>query len=469
MKQKVTYNRIREHLQTVYKRKISYGTIVQLCVPRNRRRLSAKRYQGVARVTCRRARKGFAIKYNPDSHWSNALYRGLTKIQFTDGRHILNVNRDDAAGFCLDTMSTHRLHKTPMVQDQQALTTYTDFVNRYPSLLQTTSYNFSGTQTTAEVCVGVVKASGVYPKNPAQHAADISFLENHPEIKPVFIDPKTNERKAVDCIRVDGASDEGPVHEEVQFFWTVHHITAPTVATIVSARNSGASYLNRVELQNGCLALGHANLYIPSTLGGSCLDPTSGNVDPERLKHNMQLATDVYISRVDGCPCGQGNIRLFEGAQSQNLQELRGKVMQYLKGSKCQREILKHKEPQAFSYIESVWRIRNNHMTKNLPPQYIFQLLCCNKPTCEHPLCKAGCQETPLWFAGGPNVSYLPLPIPDPSRAWGSPNCEECKGNCSVHFLKPEIAMLSSLPPMATPPSTTIRDIFQKMKNAPTE
>ena len=116
VKEKVTYQRIREHLEATYKRKFSYGTIVQLCVPRNRRRRSAKRYKGVARVTSRRARKGFQLKYNPDAHWSSALYRGLNHVQYMDGLRIVNVNRDDASGFRLDTMTTHRLHKTPAVQ-----------------------------------------------------------------------------------------------------------------------------------------------------------------------------------------------------------------------------------------------------------------------------------------------------------------------------------------------------------------
>lgn len=38
LKQKVTYERIRQHLQEKYGCKISYGTTIQLCVPRNRRR-----------------------------------------------------------------------------------------------------------------------------------------------------------------------------------------------------------------------------------------------------------------------------------------------------------------------------------------------------------------------------------------------------------------------------------------------
>lgn len=53
VKQKVTFDRIRKHLEATYKRKFGYGTVVQLCVARNLRRKSAKRYKGVARVTTR--------------------------------------------------------------------------------------------------------------------------------------------------------------------------------------------------------------------------------------------------------------------------------------------------------------------------------------------------------------------------------------------------------------------------------
>ena len=52
---------------------------------------------------------------------------------------------------------------------------------------------------------------------------------------------------------------------------------------MTSSRNSGASYRNRVELQNGCLALAHANMFIPSTLNGSC-NGQGGRVDEEMLK-----------------------------------------------------------------------------------------------------------------------------------------------------------------------------------------
>jgi hypothetical protein len=83
---RVTFKRIQEHLQQKYNTKLGYGTVVQLCVVRNKHRLSARRYKGVARITCRRARKGFSVKMNPDSHWSNAVYKGLDEFQLKDGQ-----------------------------------------------------------------------------------------------------------------------------------------------------------------------------------------------------------------------------------------------------------------------------------------------------------------------------------------------------------------------------------------------
>ena len=40
--------------------------------------------------------------------------------------------------------------------------------------------------------------------------------------------------KAVDCIRVDGAGDEGPSHHEVQFYWTERNFLLGKKATIVT-------------------------------------------------------------------------------------------------------------------------------------------------------------------------------------------------------------------------------------------
>ena len=226
------------------KRSFSNGTVVQLCVPRNKRRQSAKRYLGVAQVTTRRARKGFTLKYNPDCHWSGSFYKDLDVLQYTDGRHIVNINRDDSSGFRLDTLTTKKQYSLPTVHGHDILTTRTDYVNKYPSTLQTTSYNFSSTCKTAELCAGVVKASGSYPKKkPAQHTADLMALDSEdPEkldLRPAFNNVETGCPKCRDCIRVDGASDEGPGHEEVQFWWARQHLEKMKVATLVTTRSSG--------------------------------------------------------------------------------------------------------------------------------------------------------------------------------------------------------------------------------------
>ena len=60
---------------------------------------------------------------------------------------MVNINRDDATGYRLDTLTTCKHYTTPVVQESEVLSTRTDYVNKYPSVLQTTSYNFSATPT----------------------------------------------------------------------------------------------------------------------------------------------------------------------------------------------------------------------------------------------------------------------------------------------------------------------------------
>lgn len=93
--------------------------------------------------------------------------------------------------------------------------------------------------------------------------------------------------KATDAIRVDGAADEGPSHEKVQFYWAERHLLRNTT------RSGGSSYKNRVEFQNGCLSRGQSNTFIPSTIARSNIDSDTGTVNKEKLKENMNLAVDA--------------------------------------------------------------------------------------------------------------------------------------------------------------------------------
>ena len=125
---KLTYKRIQAHLQEKYGVPFGYGTVVQLCCVK--RKLSAKRYFGAAKIVLKRARKGFSVKLNVDAHWSCALYKGLDFLQLKEGRDKVILNRDDAAGFRLDSTFTHKQHKILAEAGNPELTTRTDFLNK---------------------------------------------------------------------------------------------------------------------------------------------------------------------------------------------------------------------------------------------------------------------------------------------------------------------------------------------------
>ena len=164
-------------------------------------------------------------------------------LQYTDGSNIMDLNKDDAAGFRLNTMSTCSMHPTLSV-DGGPLTTRTDYRPKEACVIQVTTYNFSDTKTTGEICAGVVKAFPVHMKNPTQHFFDLMHLEEEAETKPAMINPVTDERKRTEAIRVDGGADEGPMHLDVQFWWTERHLKNPTEVTIVTARESDGSCKN---------------------------------------------------------------------------------------------------------------------------------------------------------------------------------------------------------------------------------
>ena len=87
-----------------------------------------------------------------------------------------------------------------------------------------------------------VKAPKVHQKNPAQHMADLFMLEIQTELAPAFLNVHNGTLKSVECIRVDGASDKGPSHKEVQYWWTECQIIKERITTLVTTQSSGCLY-----------------------------------------------------------------------------------------------------------------------------------------------------------------------------------------------------------------------------------
>jgi len=269
-----------------------------------------------------------------------------------------------------------------------------------------------------------------------KHFADYEMLSLQPEFQSIFNNQSTGCPKRIECIRVDGATDEGPSHDEVRFWWTVRHMKYKKIVTLFSSRSSGCRYLNRVELQNGCLSLAHTNLFIPSTLCGYPYSPDTGVLDMDRVKKNLDAATSVYIDHVNQSPCGESVIHLFRGADSSSFQEQRKHLMVFLKGTKQKREELQKAEPDLYSVFKTVLEVKRRHEVSGLPQQYLFLLVCCFEHCCPHPLCQEGqegniCME---WFSNGPKVDSIPLPVPNPAQPWGSSKCSKCEGSCTGHF-----------------------------------
>ena len=138
----------------------------------------------------------------------------------------------------------------------------------------------------------------------------------------------------------------------------------------------------------------------------ACFNEETGKVDQDKLRVNMESAMDVYIARVSGSPCGDTLIHLFKGADSSEFQCMRKDVQIFLKGSKKKKEQLK---PAIYSYFQRIWDVKQRHMVTDLPPQYLFILVCCFSKDCPHPRCQNGQSSEITWFPDGPSITWVPF------------------------------------------------------------
>ena len=271
-------------------------------------------------------------------------------------------------------------------------------MNKYTSLLQTTSYLFEETETTPRTCVGVVKPHIVYEKSPCQDMADLNMLQKKEEFSHVF---SCEDAKKIWLIMVDELGIRAQ-YTKIAFLRAEKHLRESHYFTSITTRHSGGSYLNPVELMNGCLALAHSNMFIPSTLGGPVYAENGMNQD--QLKINLNLAADVYISRVNNAPCGGAKIQLHKvracDDEATSLLNRRDVLLTFLNGKPDEKMALKHRQPELYGQFEEVWKVLSNHCRKDVPRKYGLVLQLCFKPDCcilfanmiEHPKRRCGLQ-----------------------------------------------------------------------------
>ena len=88
-----------------------------------------------------------------------------------------------------------------------------------------------------------------------------------------------------------------------------------------------------------------ACIYIPSTLGGPV--HTAKGTDENQLKKSLDLAADVYISRVQGAPCGEAKVQLYKGADGPEAKKLlnrRQMLLKFLSGKSTEIESLQRNQ-----------------------------------------------------------------------------------------------------------------------------
>ena len=81
------------------------------------------------------------------------------------------------------------------------------------------------------------QGQSLFMKCPAHHSADITMLRKKEELGEAFVNPVSSEEKSIDCLHVDGASGEGPLHHEVQFYWTEWQLHRRMLAMLVTTCN----------------------------------------------------------------------------------------------------------------------------------------------------------------------------------------------------------------------------------------
>ena len=107
-------------------------------------------------------------------------------------------------------------------------------------------------------------------------------------------------------------------------------------------------------------------------------------------------------------------------------------------------------------------------MVHNLPAQYMFLLVYCYSQACPHPVCQKGKPNfIHSWYREGHPITYIPLPVADTSRPWGSQSCTTCQDFCAGHYICEFIDANDALSRCIPPPSSLLNTKFATLTQYP--
>ena len=108
----------------------------------------------------------------------------------------------------------------------------------------------------------------------------------------------------------------------------------------------------------------------------------------ERVRANLDLATSVYIDRVNHCPCGETVISLYPSERQANVSS----SLHVSHWSQLLDELRKD-HPDLYSYFQTIWDVAQRHEISGLPSQYFLVCL-----LTVHTLCAKQARKRFLWY-----------------------------------------------------------------------
>lgn len=87
----------------------------------------------------------------------------------------------------------------------------------------------------------------------------------------------------------------------------------------------------------------------------------------------------MYISRVQGAPCGKAKVQLYKGADGPEAKKFlnrRQMLLTFLSGKSTDKESLKRNHHEMKNYFQQVWKVYLSHKLPNLCNKHFLVLLC---------------------------------------------------------------------------------------------
>ena len=113
-----------------------------------------------------------------------------------------------------------------------------------------------------------------------------------------------------------------------------------------------------------------------------CRDRIRKNIPRKIERKHGSCTTGLFGQSKYITPFGSSVIKMYRGATDQQavqMKQERTDLLVFLRGTKSAKKELKEKKPDQYHHFEEILSLRERHIVKNLPSEYVFALRACYK------------------------------------------------------------------------------------------